>query len=154
MRKLFLIVFLLFCACLQAQENTFEEKLFVHTDKNFYLAGEIIWFKIYNVDGVRHQPTDMSKIAYLEIIDKDNKPVMQGKIALKKGKGNGSFYLPSSVNSGNYRLRAYTRWMKNFSADHYFQKPVTIVNSLKPIPVADTVTPRYQVAFFLRAVTW
>src|SRR5688500_646714 len=133
----------------QYQKLSFQEKMYVHTDKSFYLAGEIIWFKVYNVDGTFHQPSNLSKVAYLEVLDNDNKPVMQGKIALKKGKGNGSFYLPASINSGNYRVRAYTNWMKNFSADYYFEKPLTIVNSLKPLtlPKPDT-TLRYYAAFF------
>lgn len=127
-----------------------QEKLYVHTDKNFYLAGELLWFKIYNVDGARYQPVNLSKIAYVEILDRENKPVMQAKIALAKGKGNGSFYLPVSVNSGNYKLRAYTNWMKNFSAAQYFEKPVTIVNTLKTLSpaAADTTAKQYQVAFF------
>ena len=125
------------------------EKLYVHTDKNCYLAGELLWFKIYNVDGALFQPVDLSKIAFIEILDKDNKPVMQAKIALTKGKGNGSFYLPVSINSGNYRLRAYTSWMKNLPAAYYFEKPVTIVNTLKTLttPPVDS-NNRYQVAFF------
>jgi hypothetical protein len=119
-----------------------QEKLYVHTDKNFYLAGELLWFKIYNVETAQYQPVDLSKIAYVEILDKENKPVMQAKISLSKGKGNGSFYLPVSVNSGNYKLRAYTNWMKNFSAVYYFEKPLTIVNTLKTLttPAADTTT--------------
>lgn len=127
-----------------------QEKIYVHTDKNFYLAGELLWFKIYNVDGARYQPVDLSKIAYVEILDRENKPVMQAKILLTKGKGNGSFYLPVSVNSGNYKLRAYTNWMKNFNTAKYFEKPVTIVNTLKTLSpaAADTTTKQYQVAFF------
>src|SRR5689334_2937589 len=120
----------------QYNSNHQQEKLYVHTDKNFYLAGELLWFKIYNVDGAQYQPVDLSKIAYVEILDRDNKPVMQAKIALTKGKGNGSFYLPVSVNSGNYKLRAYTNWMKNFNAAYYFEKPVTIVNTLKTLSPA------------------
>jgi hypothetical protein len=141
-------------AVVQAQykqycNNMHLEKMYVHTDKNFYLAGELLWFKIYNVDGALYQPADMSKIAYVEILDKDNKPVMQTKIPLSKGKGNGSFFLPVSINSGNYKLRAYTNWMKNFSAAYYFEKPMTIVNTLKTLtpPIADTTT-HYQVGFF------
>src|SRR5438105_7774273 len=133
----------------QYRQKALQEKMYVHTDKNFYLAGEIIWFKVYNVDGSPHQPVDLSKVAYLEILDKDNKPVMQAKIALKKGKGDGSFYLPASINSGNYRLRAYTNWMKNFSSDFYFEKQVSIINSLKTLttPAADTAIT-YHAAFF------
>jgi hypothetical protein len=109
------------------------EKLFVHTDKEFYLAGEIVWYKIYYIDGSSHRPLDLSKLAYVEILDGNNKPVMQGKNALRQGSGKGSFYLPSSVNSGRYKLRAYTNWMKNFDAGFYFEKQVSIVNPLKPL---------------------
>lgn len=132
-----------------AKENR-HEKMFVHTDKGFYLAGEILWFKIYTVDAGDLHPTDQSKIAYVEILDRENKPVMQAKIPLKTGRGNGSFYLPVSINSGSYRLRAYTNWMKNFGVEGYFEKPVTIVNSLKTLttaPKKDTGI-RYYAGFF------
>ncbi len=134
----------------QYNSSSKHEKLYVHTDKDFYLAGELLWFKIYNVDGARFQPADLSKIAYVEILDKENKPVMQAKIQLRKGKGNGSFYLPVSVNSGNYKLRAYTNWMKNFSAACYFEKSLSIVNTLKTLttPAADTTAKLHRIAFF------
>lgn len=130
------------------REKAVPEKVYVHTDKGFYLAGEILWFKIYCVNGVNHQPFDLSKVAYVELLDKDNKPVMQGKAALKGGFGNGSFYLPSSINAGNYVLRAYTNWMKNFGPDYFYEQPVTIVNSLKPLPApARDTASRYIVRF-------
>src|SRR5450432_1397916 len=131
--------FLLFSLSLSAQGVSpdnfrvggLEEKVFVHTDKSFYLAGEIIWFKLYVVDGSRHKPVDLSKLGYVEVLSADQRPVLQGKIALKEGFGDGSFQLPFSLHSGNYTFRAYTHWMKNFSPDHYFEKNITIVNSLK-----------------------
>jgi len=113
------------------QKKTLQEKLFVHTDKNFYIAGDILWFKIYNVDASFHLPLDMSKVAYVEVIDRNNKPVMQAKISMKNGYGNGSFYLPVNINSGNYKLRAYTNWMKNYSPDYFFEKTVTLINTRK-----------------------
>jgi hypothetical protein len=38
---------------IQQQFNAFanthpQEKLFVHTDKEFYLVGEIVWFRVYS----------------------------------------------------------------------------------------------------------
>lgn len=122
------------------RKTALTEKVYVHTDKRFYLAGELLWFKVYYVDGTFNKPFDLSKVAYAELLDKDNKPVMQAKVALKTGHGNGSFYIPSSINTGQYTLRAYTNWMKNFGPDYFFEQPVTIVNSLKPLPpsTADT----------------
>src|ERR1700722_14501272 len=106
-----------------------QEKLFVHTDKSVYLAGEILWFKLYDVDAAFHMPLGISSVAYGEILDKNNKPVLQAKLAINKGDANGSVYLPASLHSGNYKLRAYTNWMKNFGPDYFFEKPVTIINS-------------------------
>ncbi len=132
------------------QQNTFQEKLFVHTDKSTYLTGEILWFKIYNVDAANNKPINISKVAYVEVLDNNQIPVIQAKVALKgTGSGNGSVYIPVSVNSGNYKLRAYTNWMKNFSADNYFEKNITIINPLKsPEIIANKSKPTYDIQFF------
>jgi hypothetical protein len=127
-----------------------KEKLFVHTDKSVYVAGEVIWFKVYVTDARFHIPVDVSKVAYVEILDKVNTPVLQAKIELQKGSGNGSLLIPASVNSGNFRLRAYTRWMRNSSPDFYFEKPVTIINTLRnfspPAPLPSAI--KYDIQFF------
>lgn len=131
-----------------APAKILHEKIYVHTDKNFYLAGEIVWFKVYYVDGDLHRPLELSKVAYVEVLDKSNKAVMQAKIHLEKGTGNGSFYLPSSVNSGNYKFRAYTNWMKNFDPEFFFEKNITLVNSLKPLGVKQApIAYKYDLQF-------
>ncbi|SRR5579871_78826 len=125
------------------------EKIFVHTDKSFYVAGEIVWFKLYNVDANVNVLLNVSKVAYVEIIGKDQKPVLQAKVLLKNGLGSGSFYLPFTVASGNFKLRAYTSWMKNFSADYFFEKDITIINTVKKLglkPRIDSVD--YDLQFF------
>ncbi len=131
------------------QINNYNEKIFAHTDKTFYVAGESIWFKLYCVDENFHKPSDVSKVAYVEIINAANKPVLQAKISLDEGSGNGSFIIPSYISSGNYMLRAYTKWMENFDADYFFQTPITIINTLKT-GVAKTATKArsYEVSFF------
>jgi hypothetical protein len=109
-------------------KNNLQEKLYVHTDKNFYVANEICWFKIYNVDAIFNKPLNISKVAYLELIDNNGKAVWQEKIALKEGSGNGSILIPSVITTGNYTLRAYTNWMKNFNASFFFEKKISILN--------------------------
>ncbi|MEO8766298.1 MAG: hypothetical protein ABI416_18505 [Ginsengibacter sp.] len=122
----------------QYHQNTIREKIFVHTDKSFYVAGEIAWFKLYAVDASDHKPLELSKVAYVEITDSANKHVLQAKIDLINAEGWGSFYIPLNLNSGNYKLRAYTNWMKNFGADYFFEKIITIINIQKRIHVAAT----------------
>jgi hypothetical protein len=133
---------------IQNQHSILSEKIFAHTDKSFYLAGEILWFKLYYVDACQNKLLDLSKVAYVDILDKDQKSILQSKIALNEGTGYGSLYLPVSLNSGVYRLRAYTNWMKNFSPNYYFEKPITIVNSLKNPDVRPTQLRNYDIQFF------
>ena len=156
-------VFTCICATVQSQgqeallknqfnaynQQALQEKLFVHTDKNFYLTGEICWFKIYNTDALFNKPLGISKLAYIEVLDKNNKPVLQAKVPLKEGNGNGSLQLPASLGSGKYLLRAYTSWMKNFSAAYFFEKTITVINAHK-IYEGNAIRQkdRYDIQFF------
>lgn len=110
------------------RKNEIQEKLYIHTDRTFYLTGETIWFKIYITDASFHHNLDISKVAYLELIDSQNTPVLQVKIAIDKGLGSGSLFIPATLTSGNLFLRAYTSWMKNTAPDFYFHKPITVIN--------------------------
>jgi len=131
-------------------EMNLQEKVYVHTDRELYLSGEILWFKLYNVNTASNTSVDFSKVAYVEIIDKNLKPVLQAKIAIDKGSGSGSLYLPVSLPSGNYQFRAYTSWMKNFSPDFYFEKNIRLVNALaKPEKqLADKEDRKFDIQFF------
>lgn len=110
------------------KKQVLKEKLYLHVNKDFFLTGEILWFKVYNVEGASHVPLDLSKVAYIELLDSKRAPVLQTKVTLKNGQGSGSIYLPASVANGSYMIRAYTAWMKNFDADSFFEKAITIVN--------------------------
>ena len=106
-----------------------EEKVYLHTDRSYYLCGEILWFKAYVEDAKNNEPLSVSKVVYAELLNSSHDPVLQAKINVENGNGNGSFALPVSLASGNYELRAYTNWMKNDSAYHFFRKIITIVNT-------------------------
>lgn len=120
------------------------EKLFVHTDKNFYLVGEIVWFKLYD-----DKQDQISKLAYVDLLDAGNRSVLAAKISLKEYENNGSLLLPLSLNSGNYILRAYTNWMKNTAEMSFFEKSITVVNPFKnPDTSTRNYTAGYDVNFF------
>jgi hypothetical protein len=131
------------------RRQTLQEKLFLHVDQPIHFTGETVWFKLFYVDGSFHRPLTISKVAYVELLDKDQKSVLQAKITLSAGSGNGSLFLPASVSSGNYILRAYTSWMRNFSTTYFFEQPLTIINPFKPLelPVAKE-TPNHSVQLF------
>src|SRR5476651_1742150 len=131
------------------RQQALQEKIFVHTDKGAYLTGEILWFKLYVVDGSYNKPLNLSKVAYVEVLDENNLPAMQAKVELHNGHGSGSLYIPVSTNNGNFHFRAYTNWMKNFSPDYYFDKNITIVNPQRsPIETGKQSKTDFDVQFF------
>ncbi|HNJ58194.1 MAG TPA: hypothetical protein PLH33_04090 [Chitinophagaceae bacterium] len=129
--------------------NNFQEKIFVHTDRNFYLSGDIVWFKIYNTSASQNTFTTISKIAYVELLNTENKSLLQAKIALTDGTGNGQFVLPLSLPTGNYIFRAYTNWMKNYNEEIMFEKTISVINAFEKNTM-DTAKKAisYDVQFF------
>src|ERR1700740_3645157 len=93
------------------QKNNLQEKLCADTNKSILLTGEILTFKLYNTDGGTNKMLDLSKVAYVELLDNKHIAVLQAKIPISQGTGTGSFYIPFSISNGNYELRAYTHWM-------------------------------------------
>lgn len=129
----------------------FTEKVFIHTDRTFYLTGETVWFKLYCVNGSSHALSNASRVAYLEFITSDKQAAIQAKIEIKAdGTGSGSIPLPTSLNSGNYIVRAYTNWMKNAGSEFFFQQPITIVNPFIRLAPPEKVTSQatYDAQFF------
>ena len=148
--KKYLIIFFINCVSIQAtaqqgqliniveklndyHKRHLVEKLYVHTDRESYLAGETLWFKVYAVDGFEHHSLDLSRVVYLEILNQDNEPVLQVKAAMEAGTGNGSIFIPVTINSGNYTFRAYTSWMQNSDPGFFFEKEINIINTFKTL---------------------
>ena len=70
-----------------------QEKIYVHTDRSFYLCGEVLWFKAYVTNAANNHPLSLSKVVYIEVLNTEHQPVLQAKIASQQGSGNGSFFL-------------------------------------------------------------
>ncbi len=104
------------------------EKVYVSTNTNVLLTGEYLFYKVYCLDDKTKQPSETSKIAYVELISEDFEVVFSEKIRLEKSQGQGDFFVPTTVASGNYKLLAYTRWMKNGSMNLFFQDDISIIN--------------------------
>ena len=108
-----------------------QEKVYLHFDKPYYSTGETIWFNSYLVNAVTHHPEGRSGLLYVELIDPSDQIIDTQYLKVSEGAAPGSFTLPDSLLSGNYRVRAYTRWMRNFDSDYFFTKtfPVWSVDS-------------------------
>jgi hypothetical protein len=106
------------------------EEIYVHTDREEYIAGENVWFAAYLFDRRSSKPSDGSRIVYFEILNAENRPVVQRKISIGNASSSGYMNLSDTLSAGNYTIRAYTNWMKNFLPGNCFSKKLAIYNAI------------------------
>jgi len=106
-----------------------QEKVHLHLDKPYYAIGDDIWFKGYVVNTKTAAPTQMSQVLYVELINERDSVKKQVKLPLISGITWGDFKLTDSLSEGNYRIRAYTNYMRNFGTEFFFDKTIKIGNS-------------------------
>ncbi|HTF20540.1 MAG TPA: hypothetical protein VK658_20850 [Chryseolinea sp.] len=124
------------------------EKVYVHIDQDVCLTGETMWFKVYLLNASSHEPSKLSKVAYVEVLDNVNHAVLQTKIAVSNGVGSGSLFIPASITSGNYVIRVYTAWMRNFSPTFYFHKQITLINPFRRLELEKKVAAQKSLVQF------
>lgn len=107
-----------------------QEKVHLHTDKPYYAIGDNIWFKAYVVNAEKNELSNLSKILYVELINEKDSIKQSLALPMEMGLTWGDFALSDSLKEGNYRIRAYTNWMRNFDDDYFFDKTISIGNSI------------------------
>jgi hypothetical protein len=110
-------------------ESVPREEIYVHSDREEYVAGEDLWFNVYLIDRQKLKPSLNSKIVYFELLNPENLPVAQKRIWIDEGSGPGQIVLPDTLSTGTYTIRAYTSWMKNFLPYNCFMKDIKVYNS-------------------------
>lgn len=117
------------CLGLLSHTLNAQERVYVSTDKNCYLAGEDIWLSIFCVDGDKGGYSDMSKLAYVELHSREGLQTTV-KVAIMEGRGAGRFKIPFSFPTGNYSLVAFTSIDGGDSRGEFNGKVISIFNTL------------------------
>jgi hypothetical protein len=108
-----------------------QEKVYLQLDKPYYAIGDDIWFKAYITSGPNHELSGISGVLNVELINDKDSIKQSIKLPVVSGLTWGDFSLADSLKEGNYRIRAYTNWMRNASDEYFFDKTISIVNSIK-----------------------
>jgi TonB-dependent SusC/RagA subfamily outer membrane receptor len=106
--------------------NTPQEKVYLHFDKPYYMAGETMWFKGYLFDGTSHKIDSVSRVMYVDLIDETNGKTIASRILNCDGSTHGDILLPDSLDEGVYQIRAYTNYMRNYSEEFFFHQDFKI----------------------------
>jgi hypothetical protein len=110
------------------------EMVYVHLDKQVYVTGEVIKYKVYAVDASSPSMQPCSKILYFTLTGTDDKPVVNWRINLSDKPVFGSFVLPQEIKSGMYILHAFTNFMRNGPEDSFYTQKLLIMNLAETTP--------------------
>ena len=128
------------------------EKAYLHFDRPYacYVAGENVYFKAYVFMGERHEPTTISNVLHVDLVDKNDAVLRSISLQLVNGTGWGDFSLPDSLQKGIYRVRAYTQWMRNEKTPAYFDQllSVSTANSVDRVAGNTTQGMKPDLQFF------
>ena len=108
-----------------AGNHEFFETITIYTDRDFYIAGERLFFRL---DLLTANSSESSSIAYLALRNTDNIIIESYSIPVEHNIGYGSIYLHDTLSSSSYQLVAFTNWMRNFGDDSFASKEIVIVN--------------------------
>ncbi len=122
-----------------AKLEALQEKVYLHTDKSYYYPGDAIWFKGYLVHHSPYLTDSMSAVLYVDLISPEHKILETKNFRIDSGRVNGDLVLPGSLQSGNYYLRAYTNWMRNYDETDFFIKPLPVLGFYDSVdPASET----------------
>lgn len=145
---------------LNAIDQNLNESIYISTNANSYITGESLFYKIFCINKSTNEISKYSKVAYLQLVDKNKTTVLTHKLFLENGTASSDFFIPTTLETGNYKIIGYTNWMLNKEASEYCNIDIYILNPYKDKPVntisqkevtlAETITNR-DISFNLKS---
>lgn len=103
------------------------EKVEINGIKPYYLAGENIDLEIFVKNLSTKTSTEISNTLYLDFVNLENGKILkQLIIRLNEGKASVKYKIDNALATGNYLIRSYTNWNRNFSDNGFFTQKTTI----------------------------
>ena len=115
------------------QVNAFpQEKLYTQTDRAEYTCGDTIWIRHHVVDALTGVPSYASRYVYVELVNPMGS--MVSRVMMRQDENGAIYgYMPTTTDmpSGQYMLRAYTRYMAGTTPDYLFQRPLHLLSPMR-----------------------
>ena len=130
-KKIYFVHFILIVFLFISIQKTYamqREAAYLQTDREVYIAGESVFYKLCMIQPETKLTSELSKIGYIVLRNTQSNHVLQLRVAIDKGVSIGSFLLPDTLSSGVYQLIAFSNLMRNYSENSFFRKNLIIAN--------------------------
>ena len=117
-----------------------QETIYPHSNTTTFLTGETLYYKLFCLNPINNIPSLISKIAYIELVDNSRNSFQKNKVYLEKGIGNGEYFIPTTLKTGNYKIIAYTKWMLNNPKSQIHEIDIFIINPFQTQEPNENVT--------------
>ena len=107
-------------------DTTLYEKIYLHIDREFFSPGDDVWFKSYLVSGINHKLIPGFKNVYVQLVADDGRIIDQQMMLSIYGTSNNDFHLPDTLPTGQYTIRAYTKYLQNFEEESLFHQKIVV----------------------------
>ncbi|NND05288.1 MAG: hypothetical protein HKN87_02820, partial [Saprospiraceae bacterium] len=105
------------------------QKLFIHTDRSLYFQRDTLWFSAYLVDAQSHRPSKQTCNLYVELIDSLGDVVRQEIYIIQNGFGAGQLIFAEEQQEGDFVLRGYTDYLRNFPTSTFFTQAIQVTQT-------------------------
>jgi hypothetical protein len=100
------------------------EKIYLHCDREEYLAGETVWFKAYLYS--EFLPQDKSSAIFVELLNSSAAVISRKVFPVAFAISRGQVELPDTLSSGKYLIRVYTATMLNQDPDFVYRRAISV----------------------------
>ena len=120
-----------------------QEKIYMLTDKPFYLAGDQIWFTSTVFNGF--SLSEISTNFFVELYDRNKKLIERKRLPIYNGQVSGSLTLPKDLQEDVYFIRAYTPMLSNFSEHLQYYKEIPVYNEASAKKLVKNINAKWNV---------
>lgn len=113
-------------------KGTLKEEIYLETDRSTYISGENILFSVY-YNSPFNSNIELSNILYIEVYDSRN-TYIKSKFKITDNIVRGYLEIPEDILSGNYFIRAYTKFQRNFPTEWFCLNLISIINPNEAFP--------------------
>ena len=110
-----------------AQLNRLREKVWLTLSKPYFYPGETAWIGGRMLYQDAFLADSLSRVVHVDILKENSELVQSAAFPIQEGKISGGLVLPKEMKPGDYAIRAYTQWNRNFPIEDQFIAPFVVM---------------------------